>query len=75
LTYYLHLASSIFREILTSRPEECRIAGLIAVWLALVLGVAARGQNFVAFLTTQAGTVPVLPQRRLPLRCGHKQRH
>jgi hypothetical protein len=60
------------RTILTARPEQSGVARLIAVRLSLVLGVVPRGQGFVALLTAQAGTVPVLPQRRLPLRCGHK---
>ena len=67
------LTCSLFRkEILTARPEECGVAGIVAVWFALMLSVAARGQRFVALLATQTGAVPVLPQGRLSLSCGHK---
>jgi hypothetical protein len=40
-----------------------------------VLGVTAGCQRLVALLTAQAGAVPVLAQRRLPLGCGHEQTH
>jgi len=42
--------SLIRRAILTARSEECGVAGLVAVWFALMLSVAARGQRFVALL-------------------------
>lgn len=51
----------------TARPEECGVAGLVAVWFALMLSVATRGQRFVALLAAQTGAVPVLPQGRLSL--------
>lgn len=70
LTYSL-----LRRGILTARPEECVVAGMVAVWFALMLSVAARGQGFVALLTAQTGAVPVLSQGRLSLSCGHKHRH
>jgi len=40
---------------------------MVAVWLALMLSVAARSQRFVALLAAQTGAVPVLPQGRLSL--------
>jgi hypothetical protein len=64
--------SLLRRTILTARPEECGVAGMVAVWFALMLSVAARRQRFVAFLAAQTGAVPVLPQGRLSLSCGHK---
>lgn len=67
--------SLLRRAILTARAEECGVAGMVAVWFALMLSVAARGQRFVALLAAQTGAVPVLPQGRLSLSCGHKQRH
>jgi hypothetical protein len=62
------------RAILTARPEECGVAGLVAVWLALVLSMVAGGQGFVALLAAQTGAVPVLPQGRLSLGCGHNNK-
>lgn len=55
---------------LTAGPEERAVAGLVAVGFALVFGVAARRQRLVALLAAQTRAVPVLAQRRLPLRCN-----
>lgn len=87
MTRYLHFRGLLYvpsglcllpclrRAILTARPEERRVARLVAVWLAVMLSVVARDQRLVALLASQTGAVPVLPQGRLSLSCGHKQRH
>lgn len=47
--------------------EHGCIAGVVAVGLALMLGMAPRGQRLSTFLTLQARPVPVLPQGGHPL--------
>jgi hypothetical protein len=68
------MEASLWRAILTSRPEECGVAGLVTVRLALVLRVTPGCQRLVALFAAKAGAVPVFTQRCLPLRCGHKDR-
>ena len=59
---------------LTLRAEERGVAGLVAVRLAVVLGVAAGRQGLVALLAAQARRVPVLAQGGLALRCDTNAR-
>ena len=51
----------------TSRTEQSRIAGIIAVRFVVVLSVLAGVENLVAFGALQAALVPVASQGRLPL--------
>lgn len=44
--------------------KETSIAWLVAVWLAIMLCVAASGQGLAAPLTAETGPMPVLPQGR-----------
>lgn len=45
-------------------PEQHGVAGFVAVWLSVMLCVAARSQSLTASLAAQTGPVPVLSQRR-----------